>query len=429
MKMRHKIQDFITKHDLFEKGFLAIVATIPFGFNGLTNIATAFTVLFSVTLFKKENFISLLKSNRLTMWFIAFFVLLALSLLNTVNLKYGLKVIERSIFFLLFSFIFLVNSNRINKKLIFKSFTVFINFCIIACGICILSALYNTFTYAAVNPFNEVNGNFFAYLKLTQIIKQHPIYFGANLLLAICIIVSEFFKTSKTLSIKYTPVYLTIFLIFIFLLNSFLLLIVLFFIFIFFIVYYLIKRPKKVRIHHLLLFVFAVIVPISYSTSFISHKFNGLNVVEDFITTDFSGNDFTAIKARRAKAYCSIQLIKDNFLFGVGIGDGNDVLKKYYEKYNFQHGIDRKFNSHNQFLTTSIYLGIFGFIILTIIFIELFYTAIKAKNKLLFLFSLITCCFFITESVLERQIGIVYFVFFALLLYSLVKTEYICENE
>lgn len=429
MTMKFKIQEYIVKKGLFEKGLLAITVSIPFGFIALTNIATVFTLLCSFALFEKRKFIHNFKSNRLVIWFTTFFVLLTLSLLNTTNYDYGSKVIERSIFYLLFSFIFLVGYHKITKQWIYKSLSYYIKFCLIACIICVIAACYKTYVYAAVNPFNEVNGNFFAYLKLTQVIRQHPIYFGANLLLAICILLFEIVNSQRALPIKYIVIYLIVFGLFIFLLNSFLLLIVLCLILLFFIAYCIIKRPQKVKIQHLFLFLLVMALPISFSTSFIAHKFNGLNIVNDFITTDFSGNDFTAIKARRAKAFCSIQLIKDNVVFGVGVGDGNNELKKYYEKYHFKHGIDRNFNSHNQFLTTSIYLGLLGAIILMLIFVELFYVALRTKNKILFLFSLISFCFFLTESVLERQIGIVYFTFFALLLYSLAKTKYICENE
>ena len=180
------------------------------------------------------------------------------------------------------------------------------------------------------------------------------------------------------------------------------------------------KSAVKLELKHInkrkiIIWLFILSFTVYFSSNFLSEKIKGVHIINDLTTTNFSGQKFTALKARKAKAYCSIDLIKNNFWTGVGIGDGPSELLKYYKKNGFMHGVERKFNSHNQFLTTFIYLGIFGFLLLVFIISFLFYKYIKNGNIYLLSFLIITFCFFMTESVLEREKGIVFFAYFSLL--------------
>ena len=113
-----------------------------------------------------------------------------------------------------------------------------------------------------------------------------------------------------------------------------------------------------------------------------------------------------------------LSVAKENCMFGVGVGDRCDVLIKYYEDNNLECG---ELNSHNQFIDTTISIGILGLLLLLGYFILPIILFVKGKRwdivMLLFLFSIAFNAVF--EAVFESQTGILYFNFiFCLLFYD-----------
>ncbi len=113
-----------------------------------------------------------------------------------------------------------------------------------------------------------------------------------------------------------------------------------------------------------------------------------------------------------------LSVAKENCMFGVGVGDRCDVLIKYYEDNNLECG---ELNSHNQFIDTTISIGILGLLLLLGYFIVPIMLFVKGKRwdivMLLFLFSIAFNAVF--EAVFESQTGILYFNFiFCLLFYD-----------
>nr|MCU0360939.1 O-antigen ligase family protein [Bacteroidia bacterium] len=60
----------------------------------------------------------------------------------------------------------------------------------------------------------------------------------------------------------------------------------------------------------------------------------------------------------------SVQLIKDNFWFGLGVGDANDALYKAYANNGITGALEHRLNAHNQYLQTFLGMGFFGFLLL-----------------------------------------------------------------
>ena len=105
-------------------------------------------------------------------------------------------------------------------------------------------------------------------------------------------------------------------------------------------------------------------------------------------------------------------LVKQHPVFGVGIGDVHDELNKEYLKNNFQYGIEKDFNPHNQFLHTMVSLGSIGLILLLGLFILPVYITWENKEWVYLFFLAVVFLNCMTESVLERQAGIIFFAFF-----------------
>lgn len=124
-------------------------------------------------------------------------------------------------------------------------------------------------------------------------------------------------------------------------------------------------------------------------------------------TSSFSGHDERASMWRAAMA-----IIKENPVFGVGIGDDVAAQLAQYRLLGFENGITEKYNAHNQYLDITVSLGFLGLIFFLFSIAAVFQYAVKARNPVLLAFILIfaLCC--ITESLMHRQLGVVLFSFF-----------------
>jgi O-antigen ligase len=113
---------------------------------------------------------------------------------------------------------------------------------------------------------------------------------------------------------------------------------------------------------------------------------------------------------------CAVQLIEAHPLTGVGTGDVQDALQQCYtdNKYviltYYQDKI--KYNAHNQFLQTAIGLGVPGLGILLLSMAGGLMHAVRRKKILYFVFIILFLVSCFTESMLERQSGVVFYSFF-----------------
>ena len=106
-----------------------------------------------------------------------------------------------------------------------------------------------------------------------------------------------------------------------------------------------------------------------------------------------------------------LDIIKRKWLWGVGTGDLQNAYRNQYESSGTKLSKEWRKRSHNQFMATTIGLGIFG---LLLFLTYLFYPAIKIKQKhyLFSAFMLISILSMINEDTLETQAGVTFFGFF-----------------
>lgn len=120
----------------------------------------------------------------------------------------------------------------------------------------------------------------------------------------------------------------------------------------------------------------------------------------------------------------TIEQIKEH-PFGVGTGNLDEVLVNGLKKHNQFKLAEKNYNPHNQFLQTTLEIGIFGLLILLLIIVQTFKKALKDKNWIL-LFIIVSLIFnSLFESMLQRQSGIVFYTFWLgiLSIYSFKFTE------
>jgi O-antigen ligase len=109
-------------------------------------------------------------------------------------------------------------------------------------------------------------------------------------------------------------------------------------------------------------------------------------------------------------------LYKQHPLIGVGTGDIKEELNDQYLRTGFTEGIEFNLSPHNQFFHTLLLLGIPGIISLLMILILATLKAWTRKNYLLISLLIATIINCVTEGILEKQAGVLFFVFFLILL-------------
>jgi O-antigen ligase len=130
---------------------------------------------------------------------------------------------------------------------------------------------------------------------------------------------------------------------------------------------------------------------------------------------DYTENKWGGRAIRVQKWLNTLELIAEQPLLGTGAGDMQNELQKVYKRNNFKLAYIHRFNPHNQFLQTWATLGLIGLFFLLAIFVLAFLNAFHFNNYLYTLTLFILAFSMITESILERHKGVVFFSFFVLL--------------
>jgi O-antigen ligase len=135
---------------------------------------------------------------------------------------------------------------------------------------------------------------------------------------------------------------------------------------------------------------------------------------------DISGSEFNSATYRLAEWKCAGDVISENPVLGVGIGDKEEALLESYRQNKFWVGLEKRFNAHNQYVETSLAIGLIGLFSLVFMLWTFGKTYYKSHDYL----SLACLVFFalsmLTESMLERAWAVLLFcIFFPL--FALLK--------
>ena len=120
--------------------------------------------------------------------------------------------------------------------------------------------------------------------------------------------------------------------------------------------------------------------------------------------------------ARYYESLAAREILTENYLSGVGYSGTKQALVKEYERIGFHEGVQNIYNAHNEFIQSALIFGVFGFALVVILYITMILKALKTKKFLPLAFTLLFTLCSLTESLLERNKGIVFFVFFTGLL-------------
>jgi O-antigen ligase len=395
---------------------LLLVFCIPIYLWSVTIITGLWLITWLIESNIKEKYNQILESKYLLL-FPVYYLILVVGLLYSNNIRHGITLLEHKLTLFILPFI-IFSLNDLYKKRLKKVFLSFVIGNFIASIICLVYALYRSLSVVkGVVVFNPMvlnqtdsfinsivyGGNYFFYDKLSIIL--HPTYFSMYITFSIVIIL--FFLESKEISkrIRFLLIFLVLyFIIFLFLLSSrasyltFLIISVIYFI------KKIVELKKKI-----LLFAFILFLTTITTIFFLNPRFSLF--YKSMSDKNFRHQDYGDYQ-RISIWKSSFNVIKRNYLWGVGTGDTEDELVKEYRLLNLNNSADNKYDSHNQYLESFLGNGIFGLVLIVLILIVPFYRSLKENNFLLMMFIIIIGINFLFETILNTLAGIFFVAFF-----------------
>jgi hypothetical protein len=359
-----------------------------------------------------------LRDASWTLPFAVFFGIHVLGLLYSENLHAGLSEIEKKL-----TFVALPLMAASGKPLDQSFFDFLKKGFVYSCSVLIIGSLaYTAFHYANSSPIinfdNETEAYFrllnpsasplwehFSYIQVGSWMDLHPAYLSMHVIFCILILLDTMIAQNKINTVSI--VLISLFIFFLALLASRMAILSFGIILVYFIVNQLRKRKwfPNVLALSCVLVVFTALIwlnPVSRFRVIQEPKNTGLEIHQRL-------TQWNSVNLRLLEWRASWNIIKKSWFAGVGTGDAQDALKRYYASFNTSTR-NMDFDSHNQYFQTIIELGFMGIFSLLVCF---FLPAFRPGHSILYLsFILLFSLMCLTESMLARQKGIVFFTLF-----------------
>ncbi|MFM9839142.1 MAG: O-antigen ligase family protein [Cyclobacteriaceae bacterium] len=358
-------------------------------------------------------------SNKLLISFCIYFILIFISTFYSANTANALNSLEKSLFVLWIPLLLLTSPTLDLQKteLLLKIFSASV---FLASLICLGYAVHRN-NYSEV--FTDPNWFYFSYSDLTEIISIQPIYLSLYVSFTIFIVLilgASSWRNKGPVFKGLMIAFLFYLFFFLFLLSGRASIVATILILTIAVFWYFLSRRK---FYSGLMAIFSLIMIsglLVYNLPIVKDRFFeafGLDKTSTWVYGD-PQNRKPLPEARIIKWQSALNIIKESWLFGVGVGDVQDALNKEYETVGFLSGVNERFNTHNQFLQTWAGTGIVGLITLLSTFFYSFRNAIRTRSYLVLCFLALFFLCSITESTLERQDGSLMYILFSCLFYS-----------
>ena len=368
-------------------------------------------------------------------FFILPFLALCFSLLYSKNLEDGFSLIVKMIYFIIFPLIFYLNRNFFNKEFISKVLTVFI-FSLLLLVLYQFMWVFIDYNLLTQNiTMSEISSNGFKSIeeisqsKLEQIklrrfrnyiiekSNSHPTYQGLWISFALLILGKKISFYKKRIFKVFGIIVSLLLSIWLFLISArmpFIALLVSLSLSI--LIFSGLTKKNKIIISISIPLLFLTLLFFNNPTSIRFKELynNSFSIPEK----KFESDSFNSSNVRNGIYFCDFQLIEENFLSGVGIGDVQDELNNCYNnKIGAKVYTWGDYNSHNQYAFFWLSSGILGIILFVLLLLKLFMTSIKTNKSNLFYLLCLTSIVFLSENLLERSDGKIFFFFFSGLFY------------
>ena len=385
---------------------------LPFKIKGIVGLLFIVIVLFS---FKKRK----LEINYLFLLNASLFVVYFISLTYSDNFKEGISKLETTLSLFIFPIGFLLltaNKKAINNIVeygnIFK-YTFIASSFLLSILIFMLSFNYGDYITQKVNINRFVYDLSEGFLWM----RDHPIYLSIYLSISLFLI-AELFNQSKR---KHQIMLLLVGIfevIVVFILSRKGVIISLLLSFLIFSLMK-IKNKKKVLIYF---FIFMTAI-IFLGQNYFPDTAKRFREVLDTKSYD-KVVSYSSTSIRHGIYKCSFEKIKESWLFGYGIGDAGDELRKCYQGKSEVLYIGN-FNSHNQYLGIILRVGVFGLLLFIMSIILNLIFLYNRKDYSAFSIILLLVFVMLTENIMDRQNGVI---LFSLLINYFIYRNLILKN-
>jgi O-antigen ligase len=349
----------------------------------ICNLALVLSFILSLIIFFREKKFHVVVSG----FPIIIFIFYVLSITYSENLSWAVRALELGSSFLYIPLIFCFAKFVFTSKFIERLLKLFLASVILVCTISYVRIVATTGQLLPSNSISEFTyHDAFSRYAFSEFIGMHPSYLSMYILFAIVIV----FNKTKISNILIFVI-VAIFALFLFILSSknqmivfLILLIVLFW------------RLLKFRVLIKSIVISAILL-----------LFGFLGSTNDQIKYRFSSELVNSNSDRIDLLSSAKEVIAKHWFVGVGIGDRNDEMNKRLIKRERTDLIN--YNAHNQFLDYMLTFGVFGLVG----FLAILFVPVNKEMDITFvLFLFIIACASLTESILFRQKGLTFFLFF-----------------
>ncbi|MDD3877587.1 MAG: O-antigen ligase family protein [Bacteroidales bacterium] len=179
-------------------------------------------------------------------------------------------------------------------------------------------------------------------------------------------------------------------------------------------IFFLILEQKTNLRQKLFYGITALIIFLSVSFLFPSLK----SRLGEFGSMSFNNmNHNNTISQRTAIMSCSWHVFSNNLIMGTGSKHFQQKLNNCYSSKDWPEGANLNFNPHNQYLSIGINYGIFGLLLFISCLFIIGRKLIKFPEGKYFCIAILL--FFLTESLLERSMGVYLFGLIAVLMFNI----------
>lgn len=424
----------MNRKDLHRKIFniasLGAVASIPVS----ERACTWFMLLLAVNWFVEGGLGKKLRSafkEPLVIFCSLFYLLEIAGLFYTHHFQQGFFHAQTETSFLVIPLLFF-SYGKIGERQVRDLFSVYCIFVFLALAYCFSIAIHQ---YEITHDVS-----YFFFYKLVSPVRQHPVYFSVYTFICIVYLFEQIKRSDHPAETLLLSALLTFFSVALFFLRSKMAVGVIFLYSLYQVFRILIYPGRSGR--WILLYPLAVIFLIAgavktlnpFSRQLILLSKTNLSVLHD---SKFNPNDrFNDISIRLTLAKFGLQVLDEThrWIFGVSPGDAQfDINRKIIRSgmYTGAAGTDNhgflNYNLHNQYLQTFLNSGITGVILLIGILFFIYNSSIRNRDPILFFVTFIFTIFFLSESALERQMGVLPFFFFTSVL--ILRGKYSGEKE
>jgi len=306
-------------------------------------------------------------------------------------------------------------SSVVNRKLFNKGSLFFIASTFLSVVYAILYALYDVYISGVWTHWEDeaVYNKFFSY-GLTRVFRNwHPTYVAmfVNISMAMIIIqIKENAKFFKTVNKFFICLLFSVLILSLYLLDSMIGFVGFFILILYFTLYYVFSKNSSITVKTVSIF-----VPIL--VGFIIYDYNPLKIdkIDTLKKTEWIPTDKqekrNVLTIRMAKWETHLYIFRQHLLWGTTLADIKNIREKKYIEMGYLDLAKNNYNAHNQYIEILTSFGVIGSIFFFGI-ILLPFVKFQNVHSLVIPISIMFLLTFFTESVLNRQQGLLAFMLF-----------------